>query len=226
MRGLVRGLVRGFQLSFWCTDWCVDWCANWCVDWRAEDFKCFFGAWTGAWTRLVLLLSHLQTAVGSESINIVGELKHGRTEVVGSRRNLSEVVGPCRKSWELVGRRRKLVGIWDVYQCPPPCVLKTRQGTLDQTRSDSSDKFRRVPTRASDQPLQVRLASGTENWPEHARTCSNKYWDLAVNGGQKKVENEWRPKIFGVVENCLVQRCSELKFLRYFFMRCWWSSRC
>ena len=64
-------------------------------------------------------------------------------------RNLSEVVGPCRKSWELVGSRRnssELVGIWDVYQCPPPCVLKTRQGTLDQTRSDSSDKFRREQT--------------------------------------------------------------------------------
>ena len=119
VRGVVRGLVRGFRLSFWCTDRCVDWC----VDWRV-DFRCFFGArtgaWigarkissvffgarTGAWTSLVLLLSHLQTAYGSESISVVGELKHGRTEVVGSRRNLSEVVGTCRNSWELVGTRR------------------------------------------------------------------------------------------------------------------------
>ena len=118
----------------------------------------------------------------------MGELK--LSEVVGSRRTLSEVVGTCGKSSELVG-------IWDVYQCPPPCVLKTRQGTLDQTRSDSSDKFRRVPTRANDQPLQVRLASGTEigqNMLEQILRFSGQWW------AKKKLRTSGGPKSLGLLK--------------------------
>ena len=76
----------------------------------------------------------------------MGELKladgcrQKSSEVVGSRRNLSELVGTCRNSSELVE-------ISQVYKCHHPCMLKTRQGTLDPT---SSDEFRRVPTSSDD----------------------------------------------------------------------------
>ena len=162
VRGVVRGLVRGFRLSFWCTDRCVDWCVDWCV-----DFRCFFGARTGAWIGarkissvffLVRGLVHgpawcfycricKQHMVRKYQCCRRTEARENwscrkSSELVGSRRNLSELVGTCRNSSELVG-------IWDDDKCLPPCMLKTRQGTLDPT---CSDKFRRVPTN-HDQPL-------------------------------------------------------------------------